>query len=65
MNVQVIYKKVCDMHPMIMWNELKEEQVEVLSLLLKNNNVFGVLPTGFGKSLLFTLFTLMMDEVRP
>ena len=32
---------------------LKSEQKEVVESLLKGRDVFGVLPTGFGKSLIF------------
>jgi len=47
------------------WNlELKNEQVEILELTVnERKNVIAVLPTGFGKSLLFTLPALMLDEV--
>jgi superfamily II DNA helicase RecQ len=53
-SVQSLFTKVCNEYSFK--NELKVEQVEVFSLLLKNNNVFVVLPTGFGKSLFFINF---------
>ena len=37
---------------------LKSEQKEAVESLLKGRDVFGVLPTGFGKSLIFQLFVL-------
>jgi len=46
--------------------ELKREQSDVLRLVLGKKNVIAVLPTGYGKSLLFLLPPLLMDEVsRP
>lgn len=43
--------------------KLKPEQTEVLTLLETNKNVMAILPTGFGKSLLYLLPPLMLDEV--
>jgi superfamily II DNA helicase RecQ len=43
---------------------LKPEQKDILSHLLKGDDCFGILPTGFGKSLIFTLFPLLKDEVQ-
>ena len=37
---------------------LKAEQKEAVESLLKGKDVFSVLPTGFGKSLIFQLFVL-------
>ena len=37
---------------------LKSEQKKAVESLLKGGDVFGVLPTGFGKSLIFQLFVL-------
>ena len=37
---------------------LKSEQKEAVWSLLKGTGVFGVLPTGFGESLIFQLFVL-------
>lgn len=42
---------------------LKQEQVEILQLLLLKKNVVAILPTGFGKSLLFLLPPLLLDQV--
>ena len=33
------------------YSELKEKQVEVVEKFLTGHDVFGVLPTGYGKSL--------------
>jgi len=42
---------------------LKQEQVEILQLLLLKKNVVAILPTGFGKSFLFLLPPLLLDQV--
>ena len=43
---------------------LKEEQKEALELLLEKENVCLVLPTGFGKSLVYWLLPCLLDLVR-
>ena len=42
---------------------LKSEQKEAVESLLKGRDVFGVLSTGFGKSLIFQLFVLVKNRV--
>ena len=42
---------------------LKSEQKAAVESLLKGRDVFGVLPTGFGKSLIFQLFVLAKNRV--
>lgn len=42
---------------------LKKEQEEAILHLLNKQNVFSVLPTGFGKSDLFILTPLLLDQV--
>ena len=42
---------------------LKKEQFEVIDSLLHGRNVIAILPTGFGKSLMFVLPPLLLDEV--
>ena len=44
---------------------LRREQQEILENLIEGKNVFGVLPTGFGKSLPFLIFPLMLDCLHP
>jgi hypothetical protein len=43
---------------------LKHEQKQILLHLMKGDDCFGILPTGFGKSLLFTLFPLLKGEFQ-
>lgn len=42
---------------------LKPEQANIIELVLKGKNVFGILPTGYGKSLTYMLPPLLLDEV--
>ena len=44
--------------------ELKEEQTEILSAVLEGKDVFAQLPTGYGKSLIYTLIPLLLDELH-
>ena len=41
---------------------LKVEQKEEVELLLRGKDVLGVLPTGFGNSLIFQLFVLVKNR---
>ncbi len=41
----------------------REKQIEVLSYLFDREHVFVTLPTGFGKSAMFGLFPLVLDQV--
>ena len=41
---------------------LKAEQKEAVESLLRGKDVFGVLPTGFGKSLIFELLVLAKNR---
>lgn len=43
---------------------LKPEQKRILKNLIEKKDVFGVLPTGFGKSLTYIMLPLILDEVR-
>jgi hypothetical protein len=43
---------------------LKPEQKDILAHLLDGSDCFGILPTGFGKSLNFTLFPLLKDQAE-
>ena len=39
-------------------SDIKEKQKKCLNLLLKRKDVLGLLPTGFGKSLIYQLFEI-------
>ncbi|XP_074657196.1 bifunctional 3'-5' exonuclease/ATP-dependent helicase WRN-like [Tubulanus polymorphus] len=44
---------------------LKKEQVILLTKLCEKKSTFGVLPTGYGKSMCFILAPLIMDKINP
>ena len=43
--------------------DLKKEQLDIISSIVSGRSCFGILPTGFGKSLTFYLPPLIFDEV--
>jgi superfamily II DNA helicase RecQ len=59
--VQLAYSKVQEKYKFP--EELKELQKQAILHLLNRRNILCVLPTGFGKSLIFTLLPLLLDEV--
>ena len=46
------------------YKELKKEQEEIILRFISGNDVFGVLPTGFGKSLCYTCFEESLSNKR-
>ncbi|XP_048728852.1 probable ATP-dependent DNA helicase RecS isoform X2 [Ostrea edulis] len=44
--------------------KLKEEQIEILSAVFEGKDVFAQLPTGYGKSLIYTLIPLLLDKLH-
>ena len=40
----------------------KKEQYEIIQAFLSGRDVFGVLPTGFGKSLCYACLPVVFDE---
>lgn len=42
--------------------ELKERQYELLAKVLNRESVLGILPTGYGKSLVFQLFSIIVPR---
>ena len=46
------------------YHKLKDEQLEVMTSFLSGNDVFAVLPTGFGKSLCFACLPGAFDKLR-
>ena len=45
-------------------NEVKEQQLSALKNYLKGYDVFCILPTGYGKSLIFQTFHLCYDKLH-
>ena len=45
------------------FDTLKKEQIEVIGSVLEKKDTLAILPTSFGKSLIFILITLLLDEV--
>lgn len=43
--------------------ELKPEQLEIIKSVIEGKDVFGLLPTGFGKSMTYIFIPLVLDEV--
>jgi superfamily II DNA helicase RecQ len=41
--------------------EMMPQQKQVLNYLLAKNDVLAILPTGFGKSLIYQMFPLMLE----
>ena len=44
---------------------LREKQVEVVESFVRGNDVFGVLPTGYGKSLCYGCLPATFDYLSP
>ena len=42
----------------------KKEQLEIIHGFLNGRDVFGVLPTGFGKSLCYACLPILFDELE-
>ena len=48
------------------WTEFKQKQLEALSSVVqKKNDTICLLPTGFGKSLIYQLLPFMFDFYQP
>lgn len=45
------------------YNQLREKQVEVIVKFLSGHDVFGVLPTGYGKSLCYACLPGAFDHL--
>lgn len=45
------------------YDKLKELQVDVIRPLVAGQDVFGILPTGYGKSLCFACLPLLFDHL--
>ena len=42
----------------------KKEQVDIIHGFLNGRDVFGILPTGFGKSLCYACLPMLFDELK-
>ena len=47
------------------YHNLREKQVEVVESFVRRNDVFGVLPTGYGKSLCYGSLPAILDNLSP
>ena len=45
------------------YNGLREHQKRIILELMKKRDVFGILPTGYGKSLCYTSMPLLCDDI--
>ena len=45
------------------YTQMKVQQLQVVESLVSGNDVFGVLPTGFGKSLCYACLLLVYDRL--
>ncbi|MDE6407389.1 MAG: DEAD/DEAH box helicase, partial [Anaeroplasmataceae bacterium] len=45
------------------YEEFKTPQDKIIDLVLEDNEVIGLLPTGFGKSIIFQVLALMLEGV--
>ena len=43
---------------------LKDKQREVISSFVKGSDVMAILPTGYGKSLCYTILPMIFDDLR-
>ncbi len=45
------------------YRKLKEHQLQVILAFVEGNDVFGVLPTGYGKSLCYAILPDLLDSL--
>ena len=62
-DVRQMYQQLKTNYPSFQF-DLKQEQIDCLRSLLLGDHVFALLPTGYGKSLIYTIFPLLMEQVR-
>jgi superfamily II DNA helicase RecQ len=55
------YESLCKKYSLP--QHLKKEQLKIMKKIINKCHTFGVLPTGYGKSLCFGLPPLILDEV--
>ena len=64
MAVEVIESCVEQASRLLGYSYLKEEQKKIITEFMRGNDVFGVLPTGFGKSLCFHCLPKAFDLLK-
>lgn len=47
------------------YKQMKAEQLQVITYILKGYDVFAILPTGFGKTLCFASLPYLFDRLLP
>ena len=47
------------------YDSLKDKQMDVIISVVKGEDVFGVLPTGYGKSLCYACLPWVFDNLYP
>ena len=62
-SVQVIEETCCHEANALAYPSLKDEQKTVLTNFILGNNVFAMLPTGFGKSLCYAGLPRVFDSL--
>ena len=60
--VKDIYRNIRLRFTMLPEN-LKDKQIDLLFAIINGKNTFGILPMGFGKSLVYSIAALMLDMV--
>ena len=62
-SIQVIEETFCRMANALGYPSLKDEQKTVLTNFILGNDVFAMLPTGFGKSLCYAGLPRVFDSL--
>ena len=53
-----------DVGRLLGYGQMNPQQLRVVESFLKVHNVFGVLPTGFGKSLCYACLSIVFDKFQ-
>ena len=59
-----IKKAITEVENQFLSYKLREQQKTIIEFAVKQQHVFGLLPTGFGKSDCFGLISPILDKVR-
>ena len=62
MNCSAVFEEI-KVHHNITYT-LRNEQASILDKLAARENVFAVLPTGFGKSAIYSILPLILQQVK-